>query len=54
VPLPWRVLVSIGREPGRRKEFVPGYPPRAEACWQRDRALAIEAQRKERLFKHER
>ena len=33
---------------------IPAQADLAEARWQRDRALAIEAQRKERLFKHER
>jgi hypothetical protein len=33
---------------------IPAQTDLAEAQWQRDRALAIEAQRKERLFKHER
>ncbi len=34
--------------------LIPAQADLAEARWQRDRALAIEAQRKERLFKHER
>lgn len=33
---------------------IPAQADLAEAEWQRDRALAIEAQREERLFKHER
>ena len=33
---------------------IPAQADLAEAQWQRDRALAIEAQREERLFKHER
>lgn len=34
--------------------LIPAQDDLAEARWQRDRAVAIEAQRKERLFKHER
>lgn len=34
--------------------LIPAQADLAEAQWQRDRALAIEAQREERLFKHER
>lgn len=33
---------------------IPAQADLAQAQWQRDRALAIEAQREERLFKHER
>ena len=33
---------------------IPAQADLAEAEWQRDRAVAIEAQREERLFKHER
>ena len=33
---------------------IPAQSDLAEARWQRDRAVAIEAQREERLFKHER
>jgi hypothetical protein len=34
--------------------IIPAQADLAEARWQRDRALAIERQREERLFKHER
>lgn len=34
--------------------IIPAQADLAEARWQRDRALAIEEQRRERLFKHER
>lgn len=45
--LPGLVLLSM-------TVIIPAQADLTEARWQRDRALAIEGQRKERLFKHER